>query len=87
MKKVHIVVIFVIAILISIFVVSGIDASTTADFAEAFQNPGTEFNVSGTLNRNRLVDYDPLNNPDKTSFYMLDDEGNEKLVVLHKAKP
>jgi len=87
MKKTHIIAIAIIAVLISIFVVASMDATTRANFTEAFNQPNKEFNVSGVLNRDRLVEYNPEVNPNEMSFYLIDDAGVERKVILERPKP
>ena len=87
MKKTHIVLIVVIAILIGAMITAINDSSSYADFAEAFDNPEAEFHVVGKLNRDKDMTYDPQNNPDEFMFYMMDMNNREQKVVLHKSKP
>ncbi|HAW19450.1 MAG TPA: cytochrome C biogenesis protein [Flavobacteriales bacterium] len=87
MKKSHIALIIVIAILIGAMVTAINDSSSYADFSEAFSEPSGEFHVVGKLNRDRQMIYDPVSNPDEFIFYMTDIKNEEKKVVLHKSKP
>ncbi len=87
MKKTHIVLIVVIAVVIGAMIGAISDSSTYADFAEAFDNPGSEFHVVGELAKDKETVYDPQTNPDMFVFHMKDANGEEKKVVLHKSKP
>lgn len=87
MKKIHIIGIIIIAVCIGVMMTSLSDSSTYATFKEATNNPGEEFHVVGKLNRNKDMIYDPKVNADVFSFYMTDNEGLEKHVILHKNKP
>lgn len=87
MKKTHILAIVVIAAAIGTIFSTLYDASTYADFATAFAQPGKEFHVIGTLSRAKEQQYNPEENPDLFVFYMTDSLGLEKQVVLHKSRP
>lgn len=87
MKKTHIILIVVIAIVIAAMVGAINDSSTYANFSEAFENPGSEYHVVGKLAENNQMNYDPATNPDLFEFQMVDNNGLEKKVVLHKSKP
>lgn len=87
MKKTHIVGIIIIAIAIAAIIGTLSDSSTYENFDVAFENPGAEFHVVGELNRDKETIYEPQVNPDRFTFYMIDKEGLEKKVVLHKSKP
>lgn len=87
MKKSHIALIVVIAVLIGAMITAINDSSSYANFAEAFANPEDEFHVVGQLNREKEMIYDPLTNPDEFIFYMYDVNNEEHKVVLHKSKP
>lgn len=87
MKKSHIALIIVIAVLIGAMITAINDSSSYADFAEAFANPDNEFHVVGQLNRDKETIYDPQTNPNEFVFYMKDINNVEHKVVLHKSKP
>ena len=87
MSKTQIVGLVVIATLVAIFLAAGLDSGTYADFTEAFSNPEGKYHVVGQLNRNKDVVYDPEVNPNLVTFYMTDEKGVERKVVLNKPKP
>lgn len=87
MKKIHIVGIIIIAVCIGVMMTSLADSSTYASFKEAQNNPGEEFHVVGKLNRAKETVYNPQVDADLFTFYMTDNEGVEKKVLLHKNKP
>ena len=87
MKKTHIILIVVIAVVIAAMIGAISDSSTYADFDQAFDNPGSEFHVVGQLARDKETVYDPQSNPDLFIFHMKDANGQEKKVYLHKSKP
>jgi cytochrome c-type biogenesis protein CcmE len=87
MKKIHIVAIIAIAVAIGAMLSTLSDSSTYADFSEAFSSPDSEYHVVGKLNKEKPSDYKPEVDPNLFSFYMVDNNGMEKRVILHKSKP
>ncbi len=87
MKKIHVIGIIVVAISIGAIMASLSSSSTYADFSEANNNPGSEYHVVGTLNKEKETIYNPEKDANIFTFYMIDNNGDEKKVVLHKSKP
>lgn len=87
MKKGHIVAFVIIAVAIGMIISTFLDSSTYATFGEAMEQPGKEFHVSGTLNLNKDMVYNPEQNANLFSFYLVDSEGLEKKVMFNGSKP
>ena len=87
MKKSHIIAIIIIAIAIGAILSTLADSSTYASFSSASEHPSRVFHVVGKLNKEKPQNYDPRTDADLFSFYMTDNEGKEKQVILHKARP
>lgn len=87
MKKSHIIAIIVIAVAIAAIMSTVADSSTYASFRIASENPDGTYHVVGHLNKDKPQTYNPETDADLFSFYLLDNEGLEKKVVLQKAKP
>jgi cytochrome c-type biogenesis protein CcmE len=87
MKKIHILGIVIIAIAIGAILTTLNSTSTYASFTEASQSPDSEFHVVGKLDKEKESVYDPKVNANMFTFYMVDNTGVEKKVVLHKNKP
>src|SRR5262245_1032677 len=87
MKKTHIAAIIFIAIAIGAILSSVADSGTYADFALASANPGKEFHVVGKLSKERELYYNPHENANIFSFYIIDSKGDEKKVVFNGTKP
>src|ERR1700757_3625667 len=89
MKRDHIIIIVIIAVAIGalspLFLFSG--GSTYADFKQAASNPDTEFHVVGKRDKDKPTEYNPAVNTDEFTFYLVDNNGDERKVVLHKNKP
>lgn len=87
MKKIHIIGIIIIAVAIGAILTTLNSTSTYADFTAAAKDPDSEFHVVGKLNKEKEAVYDPTVDANVFTFYMIDNAGVEKKVVLHKNKP
>lgn len=87
MSRLNIVVILLIAVLLGTLFSVFTQNSESVVFARAFAEPGVEFKVSGTLDRDHPVIYDPETAAAETRFHMRDREGNVREVMLKEAKP
>ncbi|MBK9735666.1 MAG: cytochrome c maturation protein CcmE [Saprospiraceae bacterium] len=74
-----------IAIGIGVFFSMSKDVSTYASFKVA--ESGERVKIVGILSKDKAMDYDPQNKPNSFSFFMKDNDGQEKKVVLNKPKP
>lgn len=85
MKKLHIVLLVLIAASIAVLI-SFIGKATTFDsVSEAINNPGKLVHLSARLDKSAPIKYDPLK-PNYLEFTALDSTGVIK-VVYHDAKP
>lgn len=87
MKKLYIVAIAILAVAIAVIMISLKNTTTYSDFAEAAANQDKEFHIVGKLDKTKDQVYEPAVNPDEFSFYLTDNKGITKNVVLHKSKP
>jgi cytochrome c-type biogenesis protein CcmE len=87
MKTIHIIIIIVVVVAIAVVVTTLTDTSTYSNFSEAAKKPDREFHIIGKLNRAKPLEYDAKVNANLFSFYMFDENGLEKKVVYHNAKP
>ncbi len=86
MKKSSILGIVVIAVFIAIIISIYGDSSTYASFDEA-QETEAELHVVGQLNKEKELVYNPTQNANYFSFYMLDEHGKECKVIFQGSKP
>lgn len=86
MKKVHLIGIAMIGL--AIFLLSQVagDMSTYATFQDADQAE-KRVKIAGQLAKDKEIIYDPETDPNYTSFYMRDANGEERKIVLLAAKP
>ena len=86
MKKTHLVAIVAIFAAIFIIISGAKDVSTYASFSEASANART-VKVTGELDLNMDIVYQPEIDPNVFSFYMIDKNGDSKKVLMKQAKP
>ncbi len=86
MKKSHILAIAIVAIAIGILISASKDVTTYSNFTQAAQN-GDRVKLIGQLVKDRPVEYNPEKDPNYLAFYLKDEAGEVRQVVLHAAKP
>lgn len=87
MKKIHIVLLVLIAICIGVLI-SFLKISTTYDTIEtAMSKPGKFVHVIAKLDHTKPVEYDAINNPNYLSFTAIDSLGKSVKVIYRNAKP
>ncbi|MEO6040141.1 MAG: cytochrome c maturation protein CcmE [Saprospiraceae bacterium] len=86
MKKSHIIAIIVVAAAIGILISASKDVTTYANFAQAAQN-GDKVKLVGQLVKDRPVEYNPEKDPNYLAFWLKDDAGQVRQVVLRAGKP
>lgn len=86
MKKLHIVLLVIIAVSVGVIIAMSADYTTYANFPEA-KEKSRAVNVVGYLVKDKDLIYDPEKDPNFFSFTMTDKEGNECVVVYKGAKP
>ncbi|HRH65411.1 MAG TPA: cytochrome c maturation protein CcmE [Bacteroidia bacterium] len=87
MKKSHIIAIVIIAIAVAAILSTVADSSTYASFQIAGEHPSKTYHVVGKLDKEKPQEYNPQEDANLFTFYLVDNEGVEKKVVLQKAKP
>ncbi|HLG02422.1 MAG TPA: cytochrome c maturation protein CcmE [Bacteroidia bacterium] len=86
MKKSHLAAIVLVLVAMASMFSLLANSATDANFAEARASQD-EVKVSGTLVKSKPMEYDPIRDPNKFSFYMLDKNGTENKVILLDTKP
>jgi len=87
MKKLHIVLLVLIAVGIGVLLSLTGDLSTYDSIAGARSKPGVFVHVIARLDRSRPIEYDAIKNPNLLTFYAMDSVGGETQVVYHEPKP
>lgn len=86
MKRIHIIILLLVAISVGVIIARTGDYTTYANFIQA-KDKGSSVNVVGYLVKDKPMLYDPQKDPNFFSFLMTDKEGNECQVVYKGAKP
>ena len=88
MKKVHIALICMFALLVGalVFLLSG-ETSQYLSFADAEKKGIDEFKVNGILDNTHPIQYDPEVNANLCTFYLKDKKGVTKKILLKASKP
>lgn len=85
MKKTHIILIIIVAVLIGAILVMFKDAGTYAGFAMAKNQPGDEFTVIGYLDKDQQMNFDAK--ATLFSFTAVDKQGEASKVYYNQPKP
>ena len=86
MKKGYIIALIAIIAAIAIIISASKDVSNYVTFKEAATSEA-RVKVNGTLNKEKEVEYDPINAPNVVRFEMIDSEGGVNEVLLKQPKP
>ena len=87
MKRTHIVILIGIASLIVGLLVFSVDFSTYDTISSARNKQGKFVHLIAKLDKTQPITYDPINNPNYLSFYVVDSLGDKAKVVYHNSKP
>mgnify|MGYP001561461918 CR=1 FL=1 len=86
MKRSHLIAIGIVAVAIGILISASQDVTTYANFAQASTN-GDRVKLVGQLVKDQPIEYNPEQNANLLGFYLRDDAGEVRKVVLRAAKP
>jgi len=87
MKRTHIILLVLVAAAVAIIVSMFGDFSTYETFATAAKDPGKKYHVIGILAKGKDMEYDPVKDPNRFTFYVEDKAGNVNRVIFNGAKP
>lgn len=88
MKKIHIIIILLVAVVSAILVSTYTASVDSATFAQA-KEQGKQVKIVGSFDKTQEIEYDAMTNADLTVFYVTDKEGKTERVNLidKKGKP
>ena len=86
MKKIHLIGMIMIGVAIYLIITAGGEVATYANFEDARATSG-KVKVVGHLVKDKAVVYDELKDANYFSFYMIDDNQEERKVILNQGKP
>lgn len=87
MKKLHIVVLVLIAISIAVLISFMSDLTTYETIASARQKVGKTVTIIAHIDNSHPIEYNPAKDPNYLSFHISDTLGNIAKVVYHFEKP
>ena len=87
MKRIHIVLLILVAAGVAIIVSAFGDYSSYQTFASASAKPGKKLYVIGYLQKDKEMTYDPKSDPNHFIFYAKDKEGDVHKVIFNGEKP
>src|SRR6185437_3381318 len=87
MKKLHIVILILIAVSIAGLISFMGDLTTYETIASARQKSGKTVTIIAHLDKTQPMEYDPAKDPNYLSFHIMDTLGNTAKVVYHFEKP
>lgn len=88
MKKIHLVAGLLLAGAVILLVISSSDLGTYYTFAEAeLLEDERNVKIIGLLSKDKEMIYQPEIDPNRFTFYMTDEAGDERMVVLLSEKP
>ena len=87
MKKIHIILLVVIAGSIAVLISFMGNLSTYETIATAKSKPGKFVTLSVKMDKSQPMQYDPVKDPNYLAFTALDTLGNSVKVVYHDTKP
>lgn len=85
MNRNYIIALILIVVGIATFMSVSEDTTTYADFGSA--KGGDRVKIIGKLSKDKPMEYNAEKNPNYFTFYMKDDKGEEKKVILTQPKP
>jgi len=87
MKKLHIIILVLIAAAIAVLISFFGDLATYETIASAKQKAGKTVTIIAHLDKSQPLEYDPMKNPNYVSFHISDTLGNKAKVVYYYEKP
>lgn len=86
MKKIHIIGIGVLIVALGLIFTASQDFSTYASFSDA-GNSGQQVKIVGELAKEKEIYYNASEDPNYFSFYVIDNEGETRKVIMNRPKP
>ncbi len=86
MKKTYIIALIMIIVAVALVVNAGGEVAPYADFQTAAES-GESVKLVGTLVKDKPMTFDPMKDPNKFTFFLEDQAGTEREVLLLMGKP
>ncbi|MEL7162276.1 MAG: cytochrome c maturation protein CcmE [Bacteroidota bacterium] len=86
MKKTYLFALVLAIVAITLVLTAGGEVAPYADFSTAAES-GESVKLVGTLVKDKPIVFEPLKDPNKFTFFLEDQEGTERQVILLQGKP
>lgn len=86
MKRIHVILLVLVAVSIGLLIYASDEVSTYGTFEEA-RLSGVRMKITGTLEKDKPIIYDPIEDPNYFSFYLKDNRDEVSKVVMLSEKP
>ncbi|MEM1356619.1 MAG: cytochrome c maturation protein CcmE [Bacteroidota bacterium] len=86
MKKTYLLAFVLAIVAVTLVLTAGGEVAPYADFATAAES-GKSVKLVGTLVKDKPMVFDPLKDPNKFTFFLEDQQGTEREVILLQGKP
>jgi cytochrome c-type biogenesis protein CcmE len=86
MKKTYLLALIMVIVATALVLTAGGEVAPYANFEKAAES-GESVKLVGSLVKDKPMVFEPLKDPNKFSFFLEDQEGNEREVILLKGKP
>lgn len=86
MKKTYLLALIMVIVATALVLTAGGEVAPYANFDKAAES-GESVKLVGSLVKDKPMVFEPLKDPNKFSFFLEDQEGNEREVILLKGKP
>ena len=86
MKPKAIILLVLLAVAIGFVMSTYMEASESATFEQAEANPEKEYHITGFLVKDKPIEYNPLEDANRFTFYLKDKEGEIRKVISSEPK-
>ena len=86
MKPKAIILLVLLAVAIGFVMSTYMEASESATFKQAEANPNKEYHITGFLMKDKPIEYNPLEDANRFTFYLKDKDGDVRKVISSEPK-
>ena len=86
MKPKAIILLVLLAVAIGFVMSTYMEASESATFKQAEANPDKEYHITGFLMKDKPIEYKPLEDANRFTFYLKDKDGEVRKVISSEPK-
>ncbi len=86
MKPKSIILLVLLAVAIGFVMSTYMEASESATFEQAQSNPEKEYHITGFLQKDKPIEYNPIEDANRFTFYLKDKKGEIRKVISSEPK-